>query len=477
MSNKDNEIIQKIKLPSKWDWSTLGVISNKPQYGWTTKANHTNGNLKLLRTTDITSGSVNWFTVPYCTEEPDDIEKYLVRDGDILISRAGSVGVSFLVHNPHPSVFASYLIRFRPKEPINSKYFYYYLKSPFYWAAIGASKSGIAVPNVNASKLSNVPIPIAPENQQKRIVSEIEKQFSRLDEAVVCLKRAKANLKRYKASVLKAAVEGKLTEEWRKQNPDVEPAEKLLERILKERRKKWEEAELKKMRAKGKEPKNDKWKKRYNEPTAPTIADLPSIPKLWTWATLPQLGELNRGKSKHRPRNDPKLYGGPYPFIQTGDVRHAVGLLTEYSQTYSDEGLKQSRLWPIRTLCITIAANIADTAILGLEACFPDSVVGFIPETEDIKVDFVEYFLRTAKENLEKFAPATAQKNINLTILNGVAIPVPPINEQVLIIQEIDKRLSIAERTEQELEFSLKRAEHLRQSILKKAFSGKLLAN
>ncbi|WP_176377474.1 restriction endonuclease subunit S, partial [Escherichia coli] len=105
-----------------------------------------------------------------------------------------------------------------------------------------------------------------------------------------------------------------------------------------------------------------------------------------------QLGELNRGKSKHRPRNDPSLYGGDYPFVQTGDVRAADGLLTNYKQTYSKKGLAQSRLWPKGTLCITIAANIAETAILGIDACFPDSVVGFIPQNENISVEYIEFF-------------------------------------------------------------------------------------
>jgi type I restriction enzyme S subunit len=200
-------------LPEGWVMSTLGEICSKPQYGWTTKANHEKGRLKLLRTTDITSGIVDWDTVPYCTDEPEDIDKYLIQSGDILISRAGSIGVSYLIKKPERAVFASYLIRFRPNEQLNEKYVYYYLKSPDYWTAIGASKVGIAVPNVNASKLSQVALPVAPPNQQTRIVSEIEKQFSRLDEAVAALKRIKANLKRYKASVLKAAAEGKLTEE------------------------------------------------------------------------------------------------------------------------------------------------------------------------------------------------------------------------------------------------------------------------
>ena len=127
-------------------------------------------------------------------------------------------------------------------------------------------------------------LPVAPLEQQQRIVAEIEKQFSRLDEAVANLKRVKANLKRYKAAVLKAAVEGKLTEEWRKAHPDVEPASKLLDRILAERRAKWEEAELAKMEAKGKAPKNDKWKAKYKEPAAPDFTSLQGLPGSWVSA-------------------------------------------------------------------------------------------------------------------------------------------------------------------------------------------------
>jgi type I restriction enzyme S subunit len=306
-------------------------------------------------------------------------------------------------------------------------------------------------------------------------VEEIEKQFSRLDEAVAGLKRAKVNLRRYKAAVLKAAVEGKLTEQWRKENPDVEPAEKLLERILAERRKKWEATELVKIKAEGRESKGEEWKTRYKEPEGPDPENLPAIPNSWTWTTLPQLGELNRGKSKYRRRNDPKLYGGPYPFIQTGDIRQANGVINKYKQIYSEEGLKQSRMWPKGTLCITIAANIANTAILGFDACFPDSVVGFIPSTEYTDVRFIEYFFRTAQKDIEKFAPATAQKNINLNILAKVAIPLPPEKEQRAIVEEIERRLSVAEKIERSIEANKVRTDHFRQSILKKAFSGRLV--
>jgi type I restriction enzyme, S subunit len=362
----------------------------------------------------------------------------------------------------------------RPKT-VNAKYLYFFVSSKnFRKNAIHQMTGAVGQKRVPAAYLKECKIPLAPLNEQTRIVAEIEKQFSRLDEAVENLKRVKANLKRYKAAVLKAAVEGRLTEEWRKTHPDVEPAARLLGRILAERRKKWEEAELAAMNARGKVPKDNQWKKKYKEPPQIDINLMPDLPAGWTWVSLPQIGELNRGKSKHRPRNAPFLYGGPYPFVQTGDVKHATGTIKHYTQTYSEKGLKQSRLWPKGTLCITIAANIADTAILGFDACFPDSIVGFIPDAECIEVKFIEYFLRTAKENLERYAPATAQKNINLAILNDVAVPLPPENEQKLIVNEIEKNLSVAERIEISLDQNLARADRLRQSILKKAFSGRL---
>ena len=108
--------------------------------------------------------------------------------------------------------------------------------------------------------------------------------------------------------------------------------------------------------------------------------------------TIDQLGYLSRGRSRHRPRDSVHLYGGPYPFMQTGDVKHSGIYLNEYSQTYSEAGLEQSKIWPIGTLCITIAANIAETSILGIEACFPDSVIGFIPDSEKSDARFIKYY-------------------------------------------------------------------------------------
>ena len=191
-----------------------------------------------------------------------------MHDGDIVISRAGSVGYSSLIKNPQPSVFASYLIRFRPL--IDERYVSYFLQSPDYWQSISESSLGIAIPNVNATRTQKIPFPLARLPEQRRIVAEIEKQFTRLDAGVASLKRVQANLKRYRASVLKATCEGRLAP----QDSADEPADRLLARILAERRAKWE----------AEHP-----GKKYVEPAAPVTDGLPELPVGWCWAASTRL--------------------------------------------------------------------------------------------------------------------------------------------------------------------------------------------
>ncbi len=148
-------------------------------------------------------------------------------------------------------------------------------------------------------------------------------------------------------------------------------------------------------------------------------------PRGWPVDALTKLGDLDRGVSKHRPRNDPALLGGDWPLIQTGDVTASNGYITNFTATYSDAGLAQSKIWPAGTLCITIAANIAKTGILTFDACFPDSVVGFSARMEGA-AEYARCFLNFLQPVLEKQAPESAQKNINLKVLRGLHIPVPP---------------------------------------------------
>lgn len=158
----------------------------------------------------------------------------------------------------------------------------------------------------------------------------------------------------------------------------------------------------------------------------------------WPTQRLASLGTLDRGVSKHRPRNDPSLLGGDYPLIQTGDVANCDGYIRTFTSTYSDKGLKQSKLWPAGTLCITIAANIAKTGILLFPACFPDSVVGF-SAADRPTVEYVRFWLSFLQQTLEANAPASAQKNINLAILRELQIPVLPRDRVERFAAAVDK--------------------------------------
>lgn len=154
----------------------------------------------------------------------------------------------------------------------------------------------------------------------------------------------------------------------------------------------------------------------------------------WDYVTLDKLGSISRGKSKHRPRNDKTLFGGKYPFIQTADVKAAGLYLNEYTETYSDKGLAQSKLWPAGTLCITIAANIADTTILGIDACFPDSVMGFIPYESVSNVKFVKYAFDILQRDCKKISQGTAQDNLSWKKLSTIKFPAPDIEIQDKIV-------------------------------------------
>lgn len=191
--------------------------------------------------------------------------------------------------------------------------------------------------------------------------------------------------------------------------------------------------------------------------------------KSWELVKFRDVGTLDRGKSKHRPRNAPELLGGAHPLIQTGDLSNCGIFLNTYSTTYSDLGLAQSRKWSKGTLCITIAANIAKTGILTFDACFPDSVVGFKPNERTNNI-YTIFWLSFLQKNLEENAPAAAQKNINLSILRDLDFPLPEISLQN---QFADRILEIEKQKNKVLKSELK-ADELFNSLLQKAFKGEL---
>ncbi len=179
--------------------------------------------------------------------------------------------------------------------------------------------------------------------------------------------------------------------------------------------------------------------------------------KGWNKCYFYDMGELSRGVSKYRPRNAPELLGGSMPLIQTGDVANADMYIRKYSSTYSDFGVSQSKVWKAGTLCVTIAATIGKCAILGFDACFPDSVVGFTVNKEKCNNEYVFFIFKRLQSILEENAPAVAQKNINLKVLNDLLIPLPPLSLQ----HQFAERVEAIERLKQEVQTAIKDLETL----------------
>lgn len=195
----------------------------------------------------------------------------------------------------------------------------------------------------------------------------------------------------------------------------------------------------------------------------------------WVEKRLSDVSEgFGRGKSKHRPRNDPKLYGGEYPFIQTGDVRNSNHMITSYNQTYNEAGLSQSKLWPAGTLCITIAANIAETGILAFDSCFPDSVIGVVVNEDMTSNKFLEYLLQSFKKQLQAEGKGSAQDNINLGTFENQQFPFPSIKVQKAVVAKLDSLNEETKRLEAIYQQKLTALDELKKSFLYQAFSGQL---
>jgi len=350
----------------------------------------------------------------------------------------------------------------RPKEGIDARYVYYFVSSQNFRGVAERYMTGaVGQKRVSTTYLKEQLIPVAPPEQQKRIVAEIEKQFSRLDEAVTNLKRVKANLKRYKAAVLKAAVEGKLTEEWRKQHPDVEHADKLLERILAERRENWQ--------GRGK----------YKEPAAPDTTDLPELPEGWVWASLEQLiTKLTSGSRDWAP-----YYGrGDSIFVLAQNVRP---MRPDYTVTQLVDPPEED------PACARSLINVDDllVTIVGANAgqfCRVDRVPGKAYVCQSVALarplframaEYLNYYFNS-QENGQKYFDkcmyGQGRPHLSFDQLKAAPISIPPFDEMERVVVEAECALSIVARAEAQVDINLRRSDRLRQSILKRAFSGDL---
>jgi type I restriction enzyme S subunit len=347
----------------------------------------------------------------------------IVKAGDVVIATSSGsisvVGKAAQAREDFAMAFGAFCGLIRPSNEISPEYFGHFFSSKYYRTAVSDMARGVNINNLKKSHFESLNIPLPPLNEQRRISAKLDTTLAAVDACRQRLDGVAAILKRFRQAVLAAATSGELTREWREERGDFSH---------------------------------------------------------WQEKGLAELGEFGRGRSRHRPRNDPRLYGSDYPFIQTGDVANAKGdWLAAHSQTYSNFGLAQSRIWPSSTLCITIAANIADTALLEYPACFPDSVVGFVADRAQVEPLFAKWMIDSVADKLESFAPATAQKNINLAILDQIVFSVPPLQEQTEIISRAQHLFTLADQLEARLTAAGKVVDRLTPALLAKAFRGELV--
>ncbi|MBT5170936.1 MAG: hypothetical protein HOL90_01480 [Candidatus Nitrosopelagicus sp.] len=409
-----------------------------------------------IRVTNFQNNTINQENLQFIDKKTHEvIKKYTISSNDLYISIAGSIGkVGVIPSNLNGANLTENSAKICNME-IEKKFLNYQLNAPLCQQQILKLITSTNQGKLALFRIKEINILMSSINEQKRIVSKIEELFSKIDHTEQSLEHTKLQLEQYRQSLLKFAFEGKLTEEWRqKHTGKIGSIDDFINLIKKA---------------------NNEKNQDFLEIPREFLDKARDLPNEWSWISLANLGDLNRGKSKHRPRNDPILFGGKYPFIQTGVVKNSKGKITSFKQTYNEIGLAQSKLFPTNTICITIAANIADTSVLTFPACFPDSVVGYNGFSNLIENMFMFYYIQSVKSNLEAIAPSTAQKNINLDILQKMLVPIMSNEEQKEIIARIEQGFSLIENTTQIVESSLQKLQTMKMSILKQAFEGKLV--
>lgn len=415
-------------IPESWVWVRLGECSSYAQKKEKADKNTIAPDTWSLDLEDIEKGTGR--IVQKCLFRDRNIsgERVMFQKGQILYSKLRPYLKKVLVA-PNDGVCSSEIVPFSVYAGTNAQYMAYVLTTPHIDFVINSVTYGTKMPRVGTDTMTNLLIPLPPLAEQSRIVAKIEELLPYIEEYDAAEKRLTALSKKFpeqlRKSFLQQAIMGKLTE----RNPADEPARELLKRIQAEKSRLIKEGKLKK------------------EKPLPTLSedDYPfDIPDEWEWVRLTDVGEVSRGRSKNRPRNDPSLFeGGIYPFIQTGDVAQSAGTILECHSFYNEKGLSQSRMWPKGTLCLTIAANIGDVGILNFDACFPDSVIGFNAFHPIKSNKYFLYMLMAYKTVLDSRATKSAQKNINLDTLASLAYPLPPLAEQQRIVERVEELLAV----------------------------------
>jgi type I restriction enzyme S subunit len=430
---------------------------------------------------DLNDGLISESTTTISRSGLESSSAKWVSPGSVLVAMYGSIGKLGITAAP---LTTNQAIAFTDPNPVPAKYLFWFLKAVR--RDLVALGKGGTQSNISQTVIKAFPFLLPPLAEQHRIVAAIEEQTSRLDSARDALRRVQANLKRCRASVLKAACEGRLVpteaELARREGREYEPADVLLERIVAERRARWEAEELAKLARAGKVPKGEAWKQKYKEPASPDTADLPEIPEGWAWTSLAAIADLKGGVTKgQRNRQGDEVRSVPY--LRVANVQRGYLDLSDVKEIEAPE----AKIDELRLLRGDVLFNEGgDRDKLGRGWVWQGEIPECIHQnhvfrarlyTQGVQPKFVSWYGNSLAQRyfMEEGKQTTNLASINLTKLGALPVPLPPLAEQERIIAEVERRLSALDALEATVERDLRRAERLRQSILKRAFEGKLV--
>jgi type I restriction enzyme S subunit len=458
---------EKERLPAGWVWSEIGSVAELIRGVSYKKSDASNSPrpdlVPILRANNIGDGRLNFDELVYVPPQAISDKQY-VRALDVVIAMSSGskklVGKAGQATRDYEGGFGAFCGLVRSSELLDKRYVGLFFQGEIYREAISELSSGININNLRRQHIEEMPIPLAPLNEQRRIVEKIEELFTKLDAGVRSLEQAQALLKSYRRSVLKAAVEGELSREWREAHKDeLEPASELLERILQERREKFEG-------------------KKYKEPASPDTSELPVLPDGWEWATVGQLST----KVTDGVHRTPKYVDDGVPFLSVNNMSERGALSfspCKYITRAEHEELYQRCNPEKDDVLLSKVGTVGLTAVVTTDVEFSLFVNTALikPIPKQMSSRFLSISIRHGfgAGLYSRHVGGSNQKFIGTTKIGSLPTPLPPIAEQQVIVDELERRLSVVDKLEATVEANLKQADALRQSILKRAFSGELV--
>lgn len=407
--------------------------------------------------------------------------KQIVRAGDVVFStvRVYLENIAEIPDELDGEIASTAFCVLRPIAGISSRFLYHYVTSRRFVLDVNRLQRGNSPPSVQDGDIRSQELPLPPSAEQKRIASRIDELFSRIEEGERALERVATLVERYRQSVLKAAVTGELTRDWREKNKDqLESGEALLARILKARREAWERSELDKMKAKGITPANDKWKQKYEEPAAPDVTQLPALPHGWVWGSINQLCTLENGDRGPNYPSRAHYVDAGVPFITAGNIQDWK-IDPEGLNFITEERFALLRAGQIERgdLLFCLRGSLGKAALNTLErGAIASSLVIVRPASPVLSKALLVYFQSPlASQEIKKYDNGTAQPNLAAADLGRFAVPIPPAVELALILDQAEKAVEAASRQARVLMDVGDRAQALRQATLKMAFAGGLI--